>query len=268
MAAAQVARNAYLRNTLRIPLAVVTALNAQGIQAIDDFLDYTETDINNICRNCRRPGGLVPGANIAAPQVPNPGVTIGHAVVKRLKQFRFYRHHLVRVQRAWVPAGATLARLREVARRQEIEEAEGEETPLPEKFSNVNNVREVLENIQEYLRHKRGVTGIPLAYVTRETVALPLAAADPGFGLPDYDEEMIRRAPHDGPVYAQDNVTVWQVIRHVTHEGPGWNWVVPFAQDGRGAYLALHAHYMGDAFQERIRARADALLSRTYYDGR
>ena len=38
--------------------------------------------------------------------------------------------------------------------------------------------------------------------------------------------------------------------------------------DGRGAYLALNAHYLGDATQGRIRTHADNLLSRTYFDGK
>ena len=62
---------------------------------------------------------------------------------------------------------------------------------------------------------------------------------------------------------------VWDAVRHVCHEGPAWGWVQAYARqrDGRSAYLALKAHYMGSTFQARLRAKADQTLETTYYDG-
>ena len=260
--AAAVVLGAYLRNTLGFRQNAVTALQEQGLNSVDDLLDFTDEDITQICRNCRRPGGVLPDGT------PDPGVNVGHAMALKLKMLRFYRKHLERVQRHWVANTATVARLRALWKQKEAEEEEAEDDDMPDKLTNINTVREVLENIQHYFLHHRGTNGIPLAYVIRERVALPVN--DPGWGQPSYDGELIARAPHNGVTFDTNNATVWQVIRHVAHEGPGWNWVVPFARttDGRGAYLALYEHYMGDAFQERIRARADALLARTFYDGR
>lgn len=111
--------------------------------------------------------------------------------------------------------------------------------------------------------------GVPLAYVVRDTVALPAANDDPGFGQPSYIEEMVRRAPHGTPQYETDNALVWNVIRHVTHGGPAWNWVSRFARtsNGRDAYIALKTHYLGSAYQLRIRALADSRIETAYYDG-
>jgi hypothetical protein len=64
-------------------------------------------------------------------------------------------------------------------------------------------------------------------YVVRETAGLPLV--DLALGVPTIYDDMIARGPHTGPVYQADNREVWQVIRHVTHEGPGWSWVNSFA---------------------------------------
>lgn len=111
---------------------------------------------------------------------------------------------------------------------------------------------------------------MPLSYVVRADVPLPDVADDPGFGLPSFALEMIRRAPHTGTFFQRDSVAVWNVIRHVTHEGPAWSWVQSFLRtcDGRAAYFAMKQHYLGESFTARLRANADRLLDTTFYDGR
>jgi hypothetical protein len=96
-----------------------------------------------------------------------------------------------------------------------------------------------------------------------------LPADDPEFGQPSYKEEMITRAPHTGPEFQLDNRAVWDMIRHVTHSVLAWDWVSRFAQtfDGRSAYLALKAHYLGETFQALIRAQADKKLDKAFYEG-
>jgi starvation-inducible outer membrane lipoprotein len=56
----------------------------------------------------------------------------------------------------------------------------------------------------------------------RESLALP--AIDPGYGVPTFDAKMIERGPHKGMKFQRDYISVWNVIRHVTHERPGWSW--------------------------------------------
>jgi hypothetical protein len=71
---------------------------------------------------------------------------------------------------------------------------------------------------------------------------------DPGYGHPSLMEEAIRHTTrHTGQYYTQDNKTVRAIIRTVMHGGPGWSWVQPYArtQDGRSAYEAIKAHYLG-----------------------
>jgi len=276
MAANLAALNNYFQNTLVIQdQAVRDGLNEQGLTSFDDFVTLTEKDIVQICANVRRPGGVIPNPNAAVvgqpPTITNPGVLVGHAVKIRLKMLCYFVKHLVRVQRMpFVPGVATLARLVAVYKLKEIEEVadDDEEIKLPSPLTKIDDVRVTLEDIDDYLRRKFGDSGCPLAYVTRDTVALPVI--DAGFGLPTFAEEMIARAPHIDISYQRDNVVVWNVIRHVTHGGPGWNWVSSFrpTRDGRAAYIALKTHYMGDSFVSRIRSSADSRLDNAYYDGK
>jgi hypothetical protein len=79
---------------------------------------------------------------------------------------------------------------------------------------------------------------------------------------------MVTRAPHTGASYHINNRTVWDVIRHVTHGGPAYDWVSQIAHnyDGHGAYLALKTHYLGPTFQAMIRAQADKKLDISLMD--
>jgi len=101
------------------------------------------------------------------------------------------------------------------------------------------------------LNKRKGVGGSPLACITRDTLTLPEhtpGEIDLAFGQPSRQAELIRRTRHDGPTYRQDNIAAWAIIRHVTHGGPAWAWVLSFArhQNGRAAYGALRTHCFGD----------------------
>jgi hypothetical protein len=88
-----------------------------------------------------------------------------------------------------------------------------------------------------------------LAYVTRDT--LEIAAGAPNYGEPSFDAEMVQRARHTGNAFQQDNRLVWTMLRTVFHNDPGLNWISSFTRtaNGRAAYTAVKAHYLGEAFQ-------------------
>jgi hypothetical protein len=131
---------------------------------------------------------------------------------------------------------------------------------VPEALKKIENVCVVIEDLDAYLLKVNGRSGCPLMYVCRDDVALP--AVDLGFGLPTYCKEMVLRAPHIGQYFQDDNVHVWNIVRNICHDGPGWNWISAFArsQNGRAAYIALKTHYLGESYRARIRSMADAKL--------
>jgi hypothetical protein len=92
-------------------------------------------------------------------------------------------------------AQATLARLTICYRFKDAED-EDEDLDLPGKLTRIDRVGEVLEDIDNYLLRKLGSSGLPLAYVVRQSIALP--ADDLGYGQPTTTEEMITRGPHTG----------------------------------------------------------------------
>ena len=272
--------NDYFQNVLMIAdQDVRDALNGQGLISIGDFEGLPEDDIAEICNNARKPGGTIPNpaydpANPVAgvPQtITNPGVLVGHVIEKRLKMVRYYVHHLQKVSRTFDPAAshANLQGLQNLYRFKTSEDEYDNDIDLPERLIAVENIRVVLEDLDNYLERKRGCTGIPLAAYTRVVQAIPPLNRDPGYATPSISAELIRRAPHNGPTALTDNEAVWDAVRHVTHDGPGWGWVQSFSRtrNGRQAYLALKSHYFGDAYQTRLRAKADQTLETNYYDG-
>ena len=268
----QVAFNIYLATTLCIREANVrAALNAQGLLSFDYFIGLSDDDMDTIAANVRKPGGTIPigaGRNVA--NIPDPGLPIGFLVVRRLELLRFYVHHCTRIQRALVAADMTIARLQHVYQMKETEDqlAKASDKPdLPAKIVKVDDVRINIEDLDDYLLEKRGESGLPLAYVVRDTVEPPLN--DPGFGLPTSIAEMVARGDHTQPAFENDSIAVFNVIRHMTHGGLAWNWVSAYnrTKNGRDAYIAFKSHYLGESYQARIKSAADAILTKTYYDG-
>ena len=98
--------------------------------------------------------------------------------------------------------------------------------------------------IDAYLSFLKGETGIPLIYViwkedhppTIETIY-----ANDRYG------ELIARAPLSGTTYSKDNHCVFQIIKGLVLKGPAYAWIQlqEAANDGRGAWKSLTAHYDG-----------------------
>ena len=107
------------------------------------------------------------------------------------------------------------------------------------------------------------------AYIRTES-AVPAGADDPGFLQPDVQSELIRRARHDGDVFAHNNRQIWMMVYHVTHGTEAWSIVRTHNRtaNGRQAYLDLVSHYRGEGHQNRIRSDAERTLSKLFWNGK
>lgn len=107
MAAPIATLNNYLQQVFGITDGNIRqAINDQGLTTFDDFFNLTETDVEEICTNVQKPGGMMVNPNAAVLQLPgvpmmiaNPGLPLGHLYEKRLKMLRYYMFHLKRIQR-------------------------------------------------------------------------------------------------------------------------------------------------------------------------
>jgi hypothetical protein len=133
----------------------------------------------------------------------------------------------------------TLAPLLQVYHLKEREECAKEEIiKLPISITKLKDIQTNIKDLDSYLLRNLGETGLPLAYIVREEVGLPVV--DLGFDMPDYSQEMIFRGDNATATYQNDHKEVWNVIRHLTRGGSTWSWVSQYAQrsNGRAAYMA------------------------------
>ena len=80
----------YLRDVIGIgdPLERREAVRLEGLETIEDFAEFEKEDIETLCASVRKPGGMIPNPNAAAPgapaTIPNPGYAIPAICEKRL----------------------------------------------------------------------------------------------------------------------------------------------------------------------------------------
>jgi hypothetical protein len=85
-----------------------------------------------------------------------------------------------------------------------LDKEEKQELAPPEPMKVERTARRSMEELDEYLQSKRGVSGIPLVYVVREDET---PGPDPGYGQPTMTKDLVNRAPHgnDNVVFKTDN---------------------------------------------------------------
>lgn len=271
----------YLAN-LGFPADLRVALVSQGLDNVTDFFGMTDDDIEDLCANIRKPGGVLPNPAVAddpnaEPQfINNPGVAVGRVHQERLKQIAFYYSYVVTVNRTFIVVHATVEELVRLWMFKKnmaniLKAKKDGEDDYPDKFTNARPAREFIESIENWIGEHYGVENLPLAYVIRPNADVPRIADDPlPLGQPSYAEELIRRASHGGEAWVTNNGKVWQMIRHVTHGTDAWAFVKGFArsQNGRGAFMALKAQYMGSDFVNKVKLTADASLETLHWTGK
>jgi hypothetical protein len=108
----------------------------------------------------------------------------------------------------------------------------------------------------------------PLIYILREDVAVPAEADDPLGTNKHYGssgsmlEELAKRLPHTGPIYKDDNKTVFMLISKAVTGTSVESTIRSFSRqkDGRGAYRALVANHAGDEkYRSIVKARMNLL---------
>ena len=125
------------------------------------------------------------------------------------------------------------------------------------------------DELKTLLSSTRGTRGISLEYVIRhgdDTQLPPVELAEPDV---DSSDIMASKATLYGPEFDRDNAKVFTVLRTILTGTPGWNIISKYSgrRDGRKAFLALSSHYQGRSYHDYMRTQANALLTKTFYNG-
>lgn len=270
-------RAAFVR--IGLSQAGATAIvNEQGISTIEELRLLTEDEIETLCKTVRRPGGTVvpqaaPGAAAAAAPapVPNPGTAISLRAETNIKLANYYCKYRQKTSRATTPAEITLQNVRSITGLREWEQNHTD-LKAPPNIINNKNWPKTFEAIVELLRANLGVTGIPLAYVVRDTEAVE---ADPQGGWATKQDEMIGRAPHVDAAgnatatFITDRQRTWELLASISRDHECWIYfkVGQRARDGRLAYRSAYNHYLGPNAVDNMATVAERRLANTTYDG-
>ena len=187
---------------------------------------------------------------------------------ERLGKLVLYSKYRYIVQRPMHLNTATLANLDTVEDWFNQLEDDPSEDTVPA-FTDSANKKQWFESITSYLAIKKGKSsGVPLLYVVREHVNVPLP--DQGIFRPSPSDEMMLRARHDGHFWVADNKAVWLLLRSKCHGTTAWNTIAGFqgASNGRGAFMALLGQFLGEDVRAVLLRRAEKLLENIRFDNR
>lgn len=248
----------------------------QSIDSVAKLATLLDSGVESLCKIVRRPGGFIPNPVSGARQpatIPNPGNTIPFLAEDNLKLAAYWCRYRVKTSRLTTPADIVQDVVLEIRDLRDWEKEHKDADPDPAIIKGKDWTKN-MEKIRELLRNSLGSTGIPLAYVVRENEEI---AQDPEEGWPTPQDEMIARAPiNSSPqggdrtaTFKRDNQRVWVIMATLTTDHECWTYVHPFQRrrDGRGAFLALWAQFLGPNNVDNMAAMAEMTLAKTVYYG-
>jgi hypothetical protein len=148
-----------------------------------------------------------------------------------------------------------------------LQEEEGEDladtvdAELPQKFTPERWIQWEIE-LTNYLSTKKGIRGIPLAYIIRPDLKPnEIIAAD------DITRQEIYAAPLEGVTYKRDNNTVWGILRSCTMATPAWEWIKQLEgkSDAREGMKRLRLHYDGPDKRKARISDAENDIDKAHY---
>jgi hypothetical protein len=173
--------------------STVQRLAHEGIQTITDLVDFDEDSLKQVAENLRRPAGRLPdptigqvGGAVAGATVPTPPFVFGAKSQARLafaaELLRFYRtigRDVVAPAMRWEQVMRNFAEQWKA-----IKDSKKETQPDVPVISKTLPVIRWIDPFQDHCYRCIGQRNIPLAYVIRENVAVPVVCPDRAINQP------------------------------------------------------------------------------------
>jgi hypothetical protein len=154
--------------------------NNHGINTLEEVVFLNDKYIDSLVEQLQCPGGVISGPTIVGgaaqgnpgPLVANPGHSVSVRDETNLKLAVFYLHHQARISRIVAPASVAITVVRSLRSTKEYEE--NFKVTAEQLLINEKDWPMTMEAIREFFGSILGETGVPLAYVVRENVKIPL----------------------------------------------------------------------------------------------
>ena len=261
----------------------VNRVVAEGLIDMVSLMDFDKDSIEALPKACVRAIPAVeadPGNEIVAAQAVAAG-NVSIASVQRLivaaDCARFYRD---------VGRTPTIARMNyanilvnfktDFEAYTNLKRQDAPDIPLVNDKDREKKIIKWVPLFKDVMSRTFGVKG-PLMYVLRDVAAVPDDDDDPladgayyGAAAGSLLEELVRRLPHTGPTYRDDNKTVYMAIATAVAGTSVETTIKSFsrAKDGRAAFLALIANHAGDIkYRSIVKSRMN-MLTNVKWNGR
>jgi hypothetical protein len=244
--------------------ATQDAIVENGFNSIDDLGTTDEKSLNYL------PKHLATWRDPAAPAADQ--VRVPFVAMEKLKAMRYWVLAQTRIGAPTTAVFFTNAvvastlQTMKVARDQK-EATEDTEVQKPVVLSDMHKWTKFWLMLSTYLGRIRGAAHIPLSYLTREHVAVTPEIETAAYATPE--DKLIAITLHSGEHYLVDNKTLYEELKPLVVDGPGWGFIKKFdkAKDGRGAIMALKAQAEGQSAKLTQKTTAYAAMASASFRG-
>ena len=267
----------WLKSNVNIKLAsdaAVLRLTYEGVTDYGTLLDFDRDSIEALAKACSKtiPAVAEDVVNGIAAENEVPGANVSSISICRLVVAMHAVKYYDSIDR--VPTAANMHYSNILTGFKTDHEAyallKKQDKPDPPVVSDKDKEKKIIKWMplfEDALSRTFGSKG-PLIYVLRENSAVPAEVDDPLVANAHYGqsgsmlEELIRCLPHSGPIYKDDNKTVFMMISKAVAGTSVESTIKSFSRqkDGRAAYRALVANHAGDEkYRAIVKARMDLL---------
>ena len=261
--------------------AAVLRLTYEGITNFDSFLDFDRESIESLSKACARtiPAIAADDNNGIAAEAEIPGANLSTISIRRLvvatHAVKYYTSigrtpdfdnmHYVNVLSAFRTDYEAYMLLRK------------QDAPDVSEVNDKDREKKIIKWVplfEDALSRTFGSKG-PLVYVVRDNAEVPTEEEDPLLDNCHYGsagslvEELIKRLPHNGPIFKDDNKTVYMMVAKAVAGTSVESTINSFSRrkDGRGAFQALIANHAGDTKYRAIVKARNNLLQNVKWNG-
>ena len=283
--AVTIAFKAWLKANVNMKLASDAAVLRMSYEGVTDFaslIDFDRDSIEALTKACSKtiPAVTEDAANGIAAENEVPGANISSISIRRLvvamHAAKYYDSIGRAINAANMHYGNVLVGFKTDYEAYSLLKKQDEpDAPVVNDKDKEKKIIKWMPLFEDALSRTFGSKG-PLIYVLRENVEVPSEVDDPLDPNSHYGqsgsmiEELTKRLPHSGPIFKDDNKTVFMLISKAVAGTSVESTIKSFSRqkDGRAAYKALVANHAGDEkYRAIVKARMN-LLQNIKWNGR
>ena len=262
--------------------SAVNRIIKEGITNFESLVDFDKKSIQNLPTICKEAVPAI-AEDVAAGQAAEaavPGANISTISTRRLIVAVQAAIYYTSIGRTMTTAGMHYTNVLTNFKLEwdDYESLKTQDDPTVPMVNDKDHDRKVIKWVPIFLdcvSRTYGSRG-PLSYVLREDPNVPNEAADPLQPQAYYGnsgsllEELTARLPHTGPIYRNDNATIYMMIEKAVRGTSVESTVKAFSRrkDGRGAFRALIANHAGDVKYRAILKKRMNLFQNIKWNGR